>query len=113
MAFTPVPIHVYPFDTQLRTGAGASQFAVILMGNGMIIISGFGCTKAVKYAQLVNNSGTITAVGVNLTPFGTANPSLVPTNVQIATLVAPWLTVPTHDAIVANTTLHSVNFVGA
>jgi hypothetical protein len=113
MAVVPVPIHVYPQLDQLRTGVGAAQFAAILMGNGMIFVSGFGCLKAVKYGTMVNNGGTITVSGINLTPFGTANPSLVPTNGAINTLIAPFLTVPVYDSIVANITFHGINFVGA
>jgi len=113
MAVVPVPIHVYPQLDQLRTGSGATQFAAILMGNGMIFVSGLGCVKAVKYGTMVNNAGTITVSGINLTPFGTANPALVPTNGQINTLIAPFLTQAVYDAIVANITFHNVNFVGA
>ncbi len=114
MALTPIPIHVYPLDVQVRTGAGAAQFAAILYGNGWIYVSGFGCVKPVKYGMLVNNSGVITVAGVNQTPFGADpnNSALIPGNGAIAALIAPWLNLTTYNAIVANMTFHSLNFVG-
>jgi hypothetical protein len=106
-------LSVTPLLPQVTTGSGNSQFAALVMGDGTVFVSGAGCTKAVAYGRLVSNAGVITVSGVNLTPFGSARPDLVPANAVRNALIALVATQANYDAVVANLAFSGVNFVGS